>query len=559
MTTPLRSSSRAPLSLFSRWPLTTLCCASGVVSLAVLMTLGTDSSEEELVAEVDTIEAVEAVEAVEAEELDEETELVAERDGDPADPASVLDLAALIPAGPEIVAMGKPHAKAKSGLYAMKGPKDAIPSMARGGAFAVGSDDGEVWGGLGGSEIGEAYGVGGLGLVGTGRGGGGTGEGTIGLGSGSGYGRGGGGLSSDTYRTAHYDRAIQARSLTAGVIDDNADPQGYRKAMKELSRDRERLGIDDKLWHLDAPTQRHVDAPTSLDVALVIDTTGSMGDELEYLKVEIREIAEGISTKFPGVDQRWAMVVYRDHGDAYVVRSADFRALDAFVDELGKQRAGGGGDMPEAMDLAMVESADLSWRRGDETARMVFLVADAPSHAGKGARRYARALLDHRSAKTAVYPIASSGVAGMAEAEMRLAAKITGGQYIFLTNHSGIGGHHEEAHVDSYKVESLHDAMARMIDEELGGDARAELIRATPVPEVEATPEREACGAEAEELAPAHAAVELERDDDPNPSLWDALMERLMAHLLFASTMSLLLLAAIGADSLIRRRRSARG
>ncbi len=47
-----------------------------------------------------------------------------------------------------------------------------------GGAFAVGSDDEDVWGGLTGTEVGEAFGVGGLGLVGTGRGGGGTGEST---------------------------------------------------------------------------------------------------------------------------------------------------------------------------------------------------------------------------------------------------------------------------------------------------------------------------------------------------------------------------------------------
>ena len=62
--------------------------------------------------------------------------------------------------------------------------------------------DEDLWGGLAGDEIGDAYGVGGLGLVGTGRGGGGSGEGTIGLGNigtighgsgtgtGSGYGRG---------------------------------------------------------------------------------------------------------------------------------------------------------------------------------------------------------------------------------------------------------------------------------------------------------------------------------------------------------------------------------
>jgi hypothetical protein len=54
----------------------------------------------------------------------------------------------------------------------------------------LGSDDTDVWGGLTGTEIEEAYGVGGLGVRGSGEGGGGTGEGTIGLGT---LGSGGGG------------------------------------------------------------------------------------------------------------------------------------------------------------------------------------------------------------------------------------------------------------------------------------------------------------------------------------------------------------------------------
>jgi Ca-activated chloride channel family protein len=61
-----------------------------------------------------------------------------------------------------------------------------------GSAYAVGNDDEDVWGGLTGTEAGEAYGVGGLGLVGSGRGGGGTGEGTIGLGNVGIIGKGGG-------------------------------------------------------------------------------------------------------------------------------------------------------------------------------------------------------------------------------------------------------------------------------------------------------------------------------------------------------------------------------
>ncbi|PRQ05384.1 AgmX/PglI C-terminal domain-containing protein [Enhygromyxa salina] len=154
--------------------------------------------------------------------------------------------------------MGKPSSKSKSGLYAMKGPKNAVPQMARnfdpdmaarsagilgvmqqqggsflaspyGGAFAVGNDDEDVWGGLTGTEVGEAYGVGGLGLVGTGRGGGGTGEGTIGLGNTGLIGKGGGGGSGSGYgrgsgagfggRGTRVPRVRQAKAEVQGALD----------------------------------------------------------------------------------------------------------------------------------------------------------------------------------------------------------------------------------------------------------------------------------------------------------------------------------------------------
>jgi hypothetical protein len=154
--------------------------------------------------------------------------------------------------------MGKPTSKQKSGLYAMKGPKDAVPQMARnfdpdmmarnagilgmiqqesghflaspyGGAFAVGNDDEDVWGGLTGTEIGEAFGVGGLGLVGTGRGGGGTGEGTIGLGNVGLIGKGGGGGTGSGYgrgsgagfggRGKRVPQVRQAQAQVKGALD----------------------------------------------------------------------------------------------------------------------------------------------------------------------------------------------------------------------------------------------------------------------------------------------------------------------------------------------------
>jgi len=154
--------------------------------------------------------------------------------------------------------MGKPTSKQKSGLYAMKGPKNAIPQMARnfdpemmarnagilgmmaqesghflaspyGAAFAVGNDDEDVWGGLTGTEVGEAFGVGGLGLVGTGRGGGGTGEGTIGLGNTGLIGKGGGGGTGSGYgrgsgagfggRGKRVPRVRQAKANVKGALD----------------------------------------------------------------------------------------------------------------------------------------------------------------------------------------------------------------------------------------------------------------------------------------------------------------------------------------------------
>jgi hypothetical protein len=55
-------------------------------------------------------------------------------------------------------------------LHATATPGGHFLASPYGAAFAVASDDEDVWGGLTGTEVGEAYGVGGLGLVGTGRG-----------------------------------------------------------------------------------------------------------------------------------------------------------------------------------------------------------------------------------------------------------------------------------------------------------------------------------------------------------------------------------------------------
>ncbi len=119
---------------------------------------------------------------------------------------------------------GKPTSKNTNGAYKVAGSPSNIPQIGRtfdpdmaarnagilgvlaqqnghflasadGGAFTVGQDDADIWGNLTGTNYAEAYGVGGLGLVGSGRGGGGA-DGLIGMGTtgllGHGPGTGGG-------------------------------------------------------------------------------------------------------------------------------------------------------------------------------------------------------------------------------------------------------------------------------------------------------------------------------------------------------------------------------
>ncbi|PRP90216.1 Vault protein inter-alpha-trypsin [Enhygromyxa salina] len=89
--------------------------------------------------------------------------------------------------------------------------------------FASPEGEDEVLGGLGGSKVGEAYGVGGLGFVGTGRGGGGGGEGSIGVGDTGLIGKGGGGTGSGYGRGSGLGfggrgkRAPQVRQAQASV------------------------------------------------------------------------------------------------------------------------------------------------------------------------------------------------------------------------------------------------------------------------------------------------------------------------------------------------------
>jgi Flp pilus assembly protein CpaB len=228
-------------------------------------------------------------------------------------------------------------------------------------------------------------------------------------------------------------------------------------------------------WRLVVPGAKP-EASTQLDVAFVLDTTGSMDDELAYLQREVDWIAREVDRTTPGVSVRFGLVVYKDRHarDPYVVRAYDFAPLELFRQRLGLQSAGGGGDYPEAMEEAVGVMNRLSWREGHVT-KVAFLVADAPPHDADLGKFFDEVQVA-RHKGVHVYPVAASGAQDDVEFVMRQAAQLTQARYLFLTDDSGVGNAHGEPHLPCYRVQHLNALMARMIHEELSG------VRVVPEP-----------------------------------------------------------------------------
>jgi hypothetical protein len=207
---------------------------------------------------------------------------------------------------------------------------------------------------------------------------------------------------------------------------------------------------------------------SGLDAAILIDTTGSMGDEISYLQAELLNISAALTDRYPGISQRWAFIAYRDYQDDYVTRKFDFTAdLQSFKGSFGLLSAGGGGDYEEAPERGLSDLNGLQWRDG-AVARVAFWVGDAPHH-NQFAPAVLQGIRDLKSKGVHIYPVSASGTSELLEYSMRLAAMVTGGRYLFLTDDSGVGGTHKEPTIPCYLVTTLQKAMLRMLHMELTG------------------------------------------------------------------------------------------
>ncbi|HAO43998.1 MAG TPA: VWA domain-containing protein, partial [Afipia sp.] len=123
-------------------------------------------------------------------------------------------------------------------------------------------------------------------------------------------------------------------------------------------------------------------AKPTVEVAFVLDTTGSMGGLLEGAKQKIWSIATSVVDTNPDADIRIGLVAYRDIGDEYVTRTFDLTTdIQDIYANLLELKARGGGDWPESVNEALdVAINKLQWTKGSDAKRIVFLVGDAPPH-----------------------------------------------------------------------------------------------------------------------------------------------------------------------------------
>jgi hypothetical protein len=178
--------------------------------------------------------------------------------------------------------------------------------------------------------------------------------------------------------------------------------------------------------------------PERIEVAFVLDTTGSMGGLLKGAKKKIWSIANTIIDINPDADVHMALIAYRDFGDAYVTKKFKMsRDIQGLYGNLVQFKAAGGGDTPEAVNEALDASiTGLKWSQQSNVRKIVFLVGDAPPHMDYNGRKYSAILKDATQADIIVNTVQ----AGNSRATRRVWQDIAqrgGGSYIPIPQDGG--------------------------------------------------------------------------------------------------------------------------
>lgn len=217
-----------------------------------------------------------------------------------------------------------------------------------------------------------------------------------------------------------------------------------------------------KTSHLEINTTCH--NYDQVDVMFVVDATGSMGDEITYLKSEVKDVIQSVKENNNRANIRIGSVFYRDLNDQYLTTVSPLsHNLDRVYNFINDQSADGGGDYPEAVDAALEEALAQEWSE-HATSRLLFLLLDAPPHETEDVLSTLKDQISEAAEKgIKIIPISASGINRETEFLLKYMSIATNGTYVFVTDDSGIGNPHLAPIVDGYEVEKLNDLLVRLI------------------------------------------------------------------------------------------------
>jgi Mg-chelatase subunit ChlD len=234
---------------------------------------------------------------------------------------------------------------------------------------------------------------------------------------------------SATLTTAASGRAVLfpiAEGLTGSKLQASTRCQGAE------ARGAFPLEAEDGVVDLQLAAVRQLPQRPTIDIAFVLDTTGSMSEEIDAVKQTIRKVA----AMLPDIDAevRIGLVEFKDVGDEFVTRVHPMSDdLAGFSRRVASIEAGGGGDTPEHVNEGLRVAIDqMSWSPSS-VAHLAFLVGDAPPHLDySDGASYVTAMQSAAERGIQIYTIAASGMNDLGQTVWRQVAQYTGGTNMFV-------------------------------------------------------------------------------------------------------------------------------
>lgn len=192
------------------------------------------------------------------------------------------------------------------------------------------------------------------------------------------------------------------------------------------------LSQSDGVVDLKLAVKRVLPATREVDIAFILDTTGSMSEEIAAVKATIQKVASAFNTSSLRV--RVGLVEYKDRTDSFVTKVYPMTSdVAKFSGQVAALQASGGGDTPESMNEGLhVGLNSLTWNN-NAVAKVAFLIADAPPHLDyANDTDYAADMRDAAHRGIQVFTVAASGMDDLGQVVFRQIAQYTGATNLFV-------------------------------------------------------------------------------------------------------------------------------